>query len=110
MTPPANRERSKLWEIIVEARVENTNAATNNVPIRLAVIDRVDDDLEILGFSLEEGRELMAAAQSAAISAHMQQWLRTVNAALLEPSSHTCVYPWKGTVNYYSLNVKVNAM
>jgi uncharacterized protein (DUF427 family) len=28
-----------------------------------------------------------------------------VNAALLEPSSHTSVCPWKGTANYYSLNV-----
>jgi hypothetical protein len=49
---------------------------TNQGPVRLAVIDRIDDDLEVLGFSLEEGRELFAAAQSAAISAHMQQWLR----------------------------------
>jgi uncharacterized protein (DUF427 family) len=29
----------------------------------------------------------------------------SVNAALLEPSSHTSVCPWKGTANYYSLNV-----
>jgi uncharacterized protein (DUF427 family) len=28
-----------------------------------------------------------------------------VNEALLEPSAHTSVRPWKGTANYYSLNV-----
>ena len=31
--------------------------------------------------------------------------LESVNTALLEPSSHTSVCPWKGTANYYSLNV-----
>jgi uncharacterized protein (DUF427 family) len=31
--------------------------------------------------------------------------LASVNPALLEPSSHTSVCPWKGTANYYSLNV-----
>jgi len=29
----------------------------------------------------------------------------SVNAELLEPSSHTSVCPWKGTAQYYSLNV-----
>jgi uncharacterized protein (DUF427 family) len=29
----------------------------------------------------------------------------SVNTALLEPSNHTSVCPWKGTANYYSLNV-----
>jgi uncharacterized protein (DUF427 family) len=31
--------------------------------------------------------------------------LESVNAALLEPSTHTSVCPWRGTANYYSLNV-----
>jgi uncharacterized protein (DUF427 family) len=31
--------------------------------------------------------------------------LAAVNAALLEPSTHTSVCPWKGTANYYSLKV-----
>jgi len=31
--------------------------------------------------------------------------LTSVNAALLEPSTHTSVCPWKGTANYYSLKV-----
>jgi len=31
--------------------------------------------------------------------------LASVNATLLEPSSHTSVCPWKGTANYYSLKV-----
>ena len=29
----------------------------------------------------------------------------SVNTALLEPSTHTSACPWKGTANYYSLNV-----
>jgi uncharacterized protein (DUF427 family) len=31
--------------------------------------------------------------------------LASVNAALLEPSNHTSVCPWKGTANYYTLKV-----
>jgi uncharacterized protein (DUF427 family) len=31
--------------------------------------------------------------------------LASVNAALLEPSTHTSVCPWKGTAGYYSLKV-----
>jgi uncharacterized protein (DUF427 family) len=31
--------------------------------------------------------------------------LAAVEAAFLEPSSHTSVCPWKGTAQYYSLNV-----
>src|ERR1700736_4388009 len=31
--------------------------------------------------------------------------LASVNASLLEPSSHTSVCPWKGTANYYSLKI-----
>ena len=33
--------------------------------------------------------------------------LESVNAEMLEPSTHTSVCPWKGTANYYT--VKVNA-
>jgi uncharacterized protein (DUF427 family) len=35
--------------------------------------------------------------------------LASVNAALLEPSTHTTVCSWKGTANYYSLKVGMNA-
>ena len=31
--------------------------------------------------------------------------LASLNQSLLEPSAHTTVCPWKGTANYYSLNV-----
>jgi uncharacterized protein (DUF427 family) len=31
--------------------------------------------------------------------------LASVDAALLEPSSHTSVCPWKGTASYYTLRV-----
>jgi hypothetical protein len=46
-------------------------------PRRLAVLDRMDDDLEQLGLTLEEGRELLAAAQSALVSSQAEQWLAT---------------------------------
>ena len=31
--------------------------------------------------------------------------IESVNFALLEPSAHTSMCPWKGTANYYTLNV-----
>jgi uncharacterized protein (DUF427 family) len=31
--------------------------------------------------------------------------LASVDSALLEPSAHTSTCPWKGTANYYTLNV-----
>jgi uncharacterized protein (DUF427 family) len=31
--------------------------------------------------------------------------MESVNAALLEPSTHTSVCPWKGMANYYTLRV-----
>ncbi len=31
--------------------------------------------------------------------------IASVNAGLLEPSTHTSMCPWKGTANYYTLNV-----
>jgi len=31
--------------------------------------------------------------------------IESVNRALLEPSATTSICPWKGTANYYSLNV-----
>ena len=34
--------------LIIEARLGCTDAATQHEPIRLAVIERVDDDLEVL--------------------------------------------------------------
>jgi hypothetical protein len=37
----------------------------------------MDNDLEQLGLTLEEGRELLAAAQSALVSSQAEQWLAT---------------------------------
>jgi hypothetical protein len=55
--------------LIIEARVETKDVVGQREPIRFGVIERDDDDLEYLGFSLEEGRTLMAAAQSAVVGA-----------------------------------------
>ena len=55
-------------KLIIEARVESDGVESTNVPIPLAVIQRHDDDLEQLGLSLAEGRELLAATQSALVS------------------------------------------
>jgi predicted DNA-binding protein (UPF0251 family) len=75
--------------LVIEARVESADAATQQEPIRLAVIERVDDDLEVLGLSLQEGRELMAAAQSVGISMHVQRWLITqASAAVVTTLCH----------------------
>ena len=50
--------------LIIEARLVGDGDESTNV-IPLAVIQRHDDDLEQLGLSLAEGRELLAATQSA---------------------------------------------
>jgi hypothetical protein len=64
-------------KLIIEARVESEDAELLREPIRLAVVGRDDGNLEHLGFSLEEGRALMAAAQSALVSNQATQWLAT---------------------------------
>jgi hypothetical protein len=63
--------------LIIEARVELAESDMQPEPRRLAVLDRMDDDLEQLGLTLEEGRELLAAAQSALVSSQAEQWLAT---------------------------------
>ncbi len=65
--------------LIIEARVECSDSNLRSEPIRVAVLDRVDDDLEQLGLTLEEGRELLAAAQSALVASQAEQWLNTEN-------------------------------
>jgi IS30 family transposase len=55
-------------KLIIEARPESADPYLPHEPIRLASIERPNDDLERLGLSLEEGRELMAAAQSAVVT------------------------------------------
>jgi hypothetical protein len=65
--------------LIIEARVESSDSELRPEPIRVAVLDRIDDDLEQLGLTLEEGRELLAAAQSALVVSQAEQWLNTEN-------------------------------
>jgi hypothetical protein len=72
-----SRTRGDAMKLIIEARVECTDSDLRRVPIRLAVLDRIDDDLEQLGLTLEEGRALLATPQSALISSHTEQWLAT---------------------------------
>ncbi len=70
-----SRTGGDAMKLIIEARVECTDSDLRREPIRLAVLDRIDDDLEQLGLTLEEGRALLAAAQSALISSHTELWL-----------------------------------
>ena len=49
--------------LIIEARVELAESDLQPEPRRLAVLDRMDDNPEQLGLTLEEGGELLAAAQ-----------------------------------------------
>jgi hypothetical protein len=41
--------------LIIEARVERSDSDLQPEPIRVAVLDRIDDDVEQLGLTLEEG-------------------------------------------------------
>jgi hypothetical protein len=68
-----SRTGGDAMKLIIEARVECTDSDLRREPIRLAVLDRMDDDLEQLGLTLEEGRALLAAAQSALISSHTER-------------------------------------
>lgn len=62
---------------IIEARIEGDDVDPTVVPIPLAVIDRRDDDLEQLGLSLAEGRELLGAVQSVMVSSQASIWVAT---------------------------------
>ena len=53
-------------KLIIEARLEWDGIEPTDV-IPLAVFHRHNDDLEQLGLSLAEGRELLAATQSALV-------------------------------------------
>jgi len=68
-------------KVIIEARLESADPRLLREPIRLVSINRPDDDLAHLGLSLEEGCELMAAAQAAALSNHVANWLNIDNRA-----------------------------
>ena len=58
-------DRELAMKLIIEARLEDDGVELTNIPIPVAVIHRHNDDLEQLGLSLAEGRELLAATQSA---------------------------------------------
>ena len=55
-------------KLIIEARLEGDGIEMAKDPIQIAVIHRRDDDLEQLGLSLAEGKELLAATQSVLVS------------------------------------------
>jgi hypothetical protein len=77
-----------MLKLIIEARVECTDSDLRREPIRLAVLDGIDDDLEQLGLTLEEGR----AAGCGAVGAHIQPHGAVACRARLLPSMlHTVV-------------------
>ena len=73
-------------KLIVEARLECDGIEPTDV-IPLAVFQRHDDDLEQLGLSLAEGRELLAATQSALVSSQASVWVST------QDYCHECYTP-----------------
>lgn len=75
--------------LIIEARVECSDSDLQPEPIRVVVLDRIDDDLEQLGLILEEGRELLASAQSALVGSQAARWLKY--GKLLPPMLRTVV-------------------
>jgi hypothetical protein len=78
-------------KLIIEARLESADPHLLREPIRLVSINRPDDDLEHLGLSIEEGPELMAAAQAAAVSNHVANWLNT------QDYCRNCCTPYRRT-------------
>lgn len=74
-------------KLIIEARLEGDGIETAKDPIPIAVIHRRDDDLEQLGLSLAEGRELLAATQSVLVSRQACAWVAG------EDYCHDCYTP-----------------
>jgi len=66
-------------KLVIEARLESEDSHAPSEPIKIAVLDRPDEDLDQLGLTLEEGRELLAAAQSALIFRQAARWLETAD-------------------------------
>ena len=64
-------------KLIIEARLESDGIEATDISIPLAVIERHDDVLEELGLSLAEGRDLLAATQSALVSNQAATWVST---------------------------------
>ena len=52
-----------------------------------------------------KGRVIAESPETVIVEGNHYFPRESVNAVLLEPSSHTSVCPWKGRANYYTLNV-----
>lgn len=61
--------------IIIEARLEDGKSSEPCEPVKIAVIDRADEDLEQLGLTLENGRDVLAAMQSVVVSHQAVKYL-----------------------------------
>jgi uncharacterized protein (DUF427 family) len=51
------------------------------------------------------GATIAESAETVVVEGNHYFPLASVNETFLEPSPHTSVCPWKGTANYYTLNV-----
>ena len=80
-------DREQAMKLIIEARLVGDGDESTNMPISLAVSQRHDDDLEQLGLSLADGRELLAATQSALVSSQASVWVST------QDYCHECYTP-----------------
>jgi len=52
-----------------------------------------------------KGKVIAESADTVIVEGNHYFPLASVNTALLEPSSHSSVCPWKGTASYYTLKV-----
>ena len=74
-------------KLIIEARLEGDGIEMAKDPIPIAVIHRRDDNLEQIGLSLAEGKELLAATQSVLVSCQADAWVAD------EDYCHDCYTP-----------------
>ncbi len=62
---------------MIEARVEDRKSGAPSESVRIAVIDRAEEDLEQLGLTLVDGRDVLSAIQAVVVSQQAARYLGT---------------------------------
>jgi uncharacterized protein (DUF427 family) len=84
--------------VIQESRILWGGAHVINVP---SVLENEEIDMK----AVWNGTVIADSHDTVIVEGNHYFPLASVNAALLEPSTHTSVCPWKGTANYYTLKI-----